>query len=275
MTYRPDDDVGSDSSGNAVVLRWSCRPGCVGLACREFRKALGGWGLSSTEEPANRVLSDILTDAVRQGHARNCGEIDARYLRIRDSQQRVVGALTDRWNDPLHLGPAASPRSPLDHPAPGRGYGPRRRHGPSRRPQRSGRTRRPCRHHRAMGNGSLRGESGRPDVADRGHLRFSPAGPAGERATGGRRHSVGDPGPCRRRLVAAVVESRLISAQGGCRFATVDRHSRGALGWARRPPSRRVRCAPVGNAAWDTLPQHSRRGYRPLCRRCRPGGGAA
>jgi serine/threonine-protein kinase RsbW len=133
MTYRPDDDVGSDSSGNAVVLRWSRHPRCVGLARRELRKTLGGWGLSSVEEPATLVLSEILTDAVRQGHVWQIGEIETRYLRIgsglrievhddvhefrqvsvkysdpvRDVQQRVVGALADRWSERLGLGVSA------------------------------------------------------------------------------------------------------------------------------------------------------------------------
>lgn len=129
MTYRPDDGVGSDSSGNAVVLRWSRHPRCVGLARRELRKALGEWGLSSIEDPAVLVLSEILTNAIRHGHLRQIGEIETRYLRIgsglrievhdgihefrqvitdsgtvRDLQRMLIGALADRWKKSLGAG---------------------------------------------------------------------------------------------------------------------------------------------------------------------------
>ncbi|MFI6808260.1 ATP-binding protein [Streptomyces luteogriseus] len=141
MTYRPDDGVGSDSSGNAVVLRWSRHPRCVGLARRELRKALGEWGLSSIEDPAVLVLSEILTNAIRHGHLRQISEIETRYLRIgsgvrievhdgvhgfrqvitdvsgtvRDLQQRLIGALADRWNEPLS--PGVSTWVEFDYPS--------------------------------------------------------------------------------------------------------------------------------------------------------------
>lgn len=141
MTYRPDDGVGSDGSGDAVVLRWSRHPRCVGLARRELRKALGEWGLSSIEDPAVIVLSEILTNAIQHGHLRQISEIETRYLRIgsglrievhdgihefrqliteasgtvRDLKQRLIGALADRWNE--SMGPGVSTWVEFDCPS--------------------------------------------------------------------------------------------------------------------------------------------------------------
>ncbi len=134
VTYQPDDGVGPKSR-SAVVLRWSRHPRCVGLARRELRKALDGWGLSSIKDPAVLVLSELLTDAVRHGNARPGAEIETRYLRVgiglrievsdtvheflqltvgssepdRNTRLRLVDALADRWkmNDPIGLGASA------------------------------------------------------------------------------------------------------------------------------------------------------------------------
>jgi hypothetical protein len=134
VTYQPDDGVGPESR-SAVVLRWSRHPRCVGLARRELRKALGGWGLSSIEDPAVLVLSELLTDAVRHGIARPGAEVETRYLRVgsglrievsdtvhefrqstasssdsdRNPRLRLVDALAARWkmNDPIGLGTSA------------------------------------------------------------------------------------------------------------------------------------------------------------------------
>jgi serine/threonine-protein kinase RsbW len=134
VTYQPDDGVGPKNR-SAVVLRWSRHPRCVGLARRELRKALDGWGLSSIEDPAVLVLSELLTDAVRHGVARPDAEIETRYLRVgsglrievsdtvhefrqltasssepdRNPRLRLVDAMADRWkmNDPIRLGTSA------------------------------------------------------------------------------------------------------------------------------------------------------------------------
>lgn len=134
VIYRPDDGVGPKSS-SAVVLRWSRHPRCVGLARRELRKVLGGWGLASIEDSAVLVLSEILTDAIRHGNVRPGAEIETRYLRVRsglrievsdtihefrqlaesssepdrDPRLRLIDALADRWkmNDSFSIGISA------------------------------------------------------------------------------------------------------------------------------------------------------------------------
>lgn len=142
MTYRPDDGIGPES-GSAVVLRWSCHPRCVGLARRELRKALGDWGLSSIEDLAVLVLSELLTDAVRYGNVRPGAEIETRYLRVRrglrievsdtvhefrqlmasssepdrDPRLRIVDALADRWKMNDYFGLGTSAWAELDFPS--------------------------------------------------------------------------------------------------------------------------------------------------------------
>lgn len=134
MIYRPDDGVGPKSS-SAVVLRWSRHPRCVGLARRELRKVLGGWGLASIEDSAVLVLAELLTDAVRHGSVHPGAEIETRYLRVRsglrievsdtvhefrqltasssepdrDPRLRLIDALADRWkmNDTFTIGTSA------------------------------------------------------------------------------------------------------------------------------------------------------------------------
>ena len=141
VTYRPDDGAGPEKS-SVVVLRWSRHPRCVGLARRELRKALGGWGLSGIEDPAVLVLSELLTDAVRNGDVRPSAEIETRYLRLRnglrievsdtvhesrqstacslepdrDPRLRLVDALADRWKMNGSFGLVTSAWAELDFP---------------------------------------------------------------------------------------------------------------------------------------------------------------
>lgn len=145
VTYQPDDGVGPKAS-SPVVLRWSRHPRCVGLARRELRKALSGWGLSGIEDSAVLVLSELLTDAVRHGDVRPGAEIETRYLRVRsglrievfetvhesrlsmasspapdrDPRLRLIGALADRWKTNDSFGLGASAWAELDFP-PGTG----------------------------------------------------------------------------------------------------------------------------------------------------------
>ncbi|MGW3649292.1 ATP-binding protein [Streptomyces sp. NPDC000878] len=114
-----------------MVLRWSRHPRCVGVARRELRKVLDGWGLSSIENMAVLVLSELLTDTVRHGIARPGAEIETRYLRVRSglrievsdtahkflqltaspsdpdrsTRLSLLDALADRWktNEPIEL----------------------------------------------------------------------------------------------------------------------------------------------------------------------------
>jgi serine/threonine-protein kinase RsbW len=142
VTYQPDDGLGPENSG-AVVLRWSRHPRCVGLARRELRKTLGVWGLSSIEDSAVLVLSELLTDAVRHGNVRAGAEVETRYLRVRgglrievsdtvheyrqlmastsgpdrDPHLRLVDALADRWKMNDSFGIGASAWAELDFPS--------------------------------------------------------------------------------------------------------------------------------------------------------------
>lgn len=70
---------------DAVVLRWSRHPRCVGLARWELRKALARWGLTRLEESAVLVLSELLTNAGRHARVSPGREIETRYVRSADS----------------------------------------------------------------------------------------------------------------------------------------------------------------------------------------------
>ncbi|MFE3248961.1 ATP-binding protein [Streptomyces sp. NPDC059209] len=73
------------SRSDAVVLRWSRHPRCVGLARWELRKALERWGLTGLEESAVLVLSELLTNAGRHARVSPGREIETRYVRLADS----------------------------------------------------------------------------------------------------------------------------------------------------------------------------------------------
>ncbi|WP_046494460.1 ATP-binding protein [Streptomyces odonnellii] len=64
----------------AVVRRWSRHPSCVGLARGELRKALASWGLTSLEDSAVLVLSELLTNAGRHTHVSSGPEIETCYV---------------------------------------------------------------------------------------------------------------------------------------------------------------------------------------------------
>jgi serine/threonine-protein kinase RsbW len=116
---------------NTVVLRWSRHPSCVGLARLELRKALLGWGLSSLEDSAVLILSELLTNAARHARVSPGREIETRFfgtpggvrIEVHDAsldkpEQRtqdldatdgrglvLVAALADAWGVSDRLGP--------------------------------------------------------------------------------------------------------------------------------------------------------------------------
>ncbi|MFI0982249.1 ATP-binding protein [Streptomyces sp. NPDC021093] len=66
---------------DTVVLRWGYAPRAVGLAREELRKTLAGWGLTTLEDPAALILSELLTNAQRYGRAPG-REIETRFARL-------------------------------------------------------------------------------------------------------------------------------------------------------------------------------------------------
>jgi anti-sigma regulatory factor (Ser/Thr protein kinase) len=64
----------------AIVLRWSRHPRCVGLARLELHKALLDWGLSGLEDSAVLVLSELLTNAGRHARVSPGREIETHYV---------------------------------------------------------------------------------------------------------------------------------------------------------------------------------------------------
>lgn len=134
MNDRPTGGVGANDVGDAMVLRWSRHPRCVGLARGELRKALDGWELAGIQDSALLVLSELLTNAVRHAHASPGREIETRYLRTNggvrievhdaagdlprlmavdlDSPSgrglALVAALADRWDVSARVGPGKS-----------------------------------------------------------------------------------------------------------------------------------------------------------------------
>jgi serine/threonine-protein kinase RsbW len=116
---------------HTIVLRWSRHPSCVGLARLELRKALLGWGLSSLEDSAVLILSELLTNAARHARVSPGREIETRFfgapggvrIEVHDAspdkpEQRtqdldatdgrglaLVAALADAWGVSDRLGP--------------------------------------------------------------------------------------------------------------------------------------------------------------------------
>ncbi|MFD2683812.1 ATP-binding protein [Streptomyces phyllanthi] len=97
-----DDSSGAKGIADAVALRWSCHPRCVGLARAELRRALRGWGLSCLEDAAVLVLSEILTDFVRHAHVLPGREIETRYLRSVQGLRIEVYGATDQPRQPTN-----------------------------------------------------------------------------------------------------------------------------------------------------------------------------
>ncbi|AXG78122.1 ATP-binding protein [Streptomyces paludis] len=65
-----------------MVRRWKRHARSVGLARAELRKALALWGLSSVEEAAVLVLSELVTNAVRHAHVPAGREVETRFLAL-------------------------------------------------------------------------------------------------------------------------------------------------------------------------------------------------
>ncbi|MCX4964154.1 ATP-binding protein [Streptomyces sp. NBC_00654] len=65
-----------------VVLRWSRHPRQVGRARAALRAALAAWGLSSVQDSAELVLSELLTNAGRHARVSPGREIETRFIPV-------------------------------------------------------------------------------------------------------------------------------------------------------------------------------------------------
>ena len=65
-----------------VVSRWPLTGRSVGRARRELRATLGGWGLDHLADPAELVLSELLTNAVRHARTPAGRLVETRYERL-------------------------------------------------------------------------------------------------------------------------------------------------------------------------------------------------
>ncbi|WP_424888590.1 ATP-binding protein [Streptomyces sp. XH2] len=93
-----------DANGEEVKRRWPRHPRCVGLARAELRMALETWGLTSIEDEALLVLSELLTNAVVHGRVSPGREIETRF-------RLEAGALRIRVDDACKRWPSVGPQS--------------------------------------------------------------------------------------------------------------------------------------------------------------------
>lgn len=77
-----DRQVTLDSGPGPVVTRWPLIGSSVGRARRELRGTLGGWGLDHLADPAELVLSELLTNAVRHARTPAGRLVETRYERM-------------------------------------------------------------------------------------------------------------------------------------------------------------------------------------------------
>lgn len=64
-----------------LVRRWAHNPQCVGRARADLRSALALWGLVGLSDPAELVLSELMTNALRHTETSRHARIETRYLR--------------------------------------------------------------------------------------------------------------------------------------------------------------------------------------------------
>jgi anti-sigma regulatory factor (Ser/Thr protein kinase) len=91
-----DRQVTVDSRPEAVVTRWPLSGRSVGRARRELRGTLSAWGLDHLAEPAELVLSELLTNAVRYARSPAGRQIETRFERTADGIRIEVHDANDR-----------------------------------------------------------------------------------------------------------------------------------------------------------------------------------
>ncbi|WP_329182270.1 ATP-binding protein [Streptomyces sp. NBC_01477] len=89
--------LGSEvGEGGCVVSRWPLTAYSVGCARHELRAALSGWGLDHLADPAEIVLSELLTNAVRHARAPRGRLVETRYERQKHAIRIEVHDANDR-----------------------------------------------------------------------------------------------------------------------------------------------------------------------------------
>ncbi|CAG6396141.1 ATP-binding protein [Streptomyces cocklensis] len=91
-----DRQVGVDTRPDAVVARWPLSGRSVGRARRELRGTLSAWGLDHLTEPAELVLSELLTNAVRYARTPAGRLVETRLERTPDGIRIEVHDANDR-----------------------------------------------------------------------------------------------------------------------------------------------------------------------------------
>ena len=79
-----------------VVRHWARHPRCVARARADLRTVLTSWGLSTMEEVALLVLSELMTNAVRHAHVPG-RHIETRYLHQGGSVRIEVHDAADQY----------------------------------------------------------------------------------------------------------------------------------------------------------------------------------
>ncbi|UWE11553.1 ATP-binding protein [Actinacidiphila bryophytorum] len=91
-----DRQVTVETGQELVVTRWPLSARSVGRARGELRGALRAWGLERLAEPAELVLSELLTNAVRYARTPAGRLVETRYQRMPDGIRIEVHDANDR-----------------------------------------------------------------------------------------------------------------------------------------------------------------------------------
>lgn len=91
-----DRQVTVETGQELVVTRWPLSARSVGRARGELRGALRAWGLGHLAEPAELVLSELLTNAVRYARTPAGRLVETRYQRMPDGIRIEVHDANDR-----------------------------------------------------------------------------------------------------------------------------------------------------------------------------------
>jgi serine/threonine-protein kinase RsbW len=88
--------VADSSLPGPVVTRWPLTGRSVGRARRELRGTLGAWGLDHLTDPAELVLSELLTNALRYARTPAGRLVETRFERTADGVRIEVHDANDR-----------------------------------------------------------------------------------------------------------------------------------------------------------------------------------
>ncbi|WUH90043.1 ATP-binding protein [Streptomyces sp. NBC_00433] len=91
-----DRQVTLDTRPDPVVARWPLSGRSVARARRELRGTLSTWGLDHLADPAELVLSELLTNAVRHARTPAGRLVETRYERMPEGIRIEVHDANDR-----------------------------------------------------------------------------------------------------------------------------------------------------------------------------------